>query len=81
LNNQYIIVLQDDVADVEKVAAELAGSSGASVRFIYTNALKGFAAYLPPEGLARVAHDPRVRYIEPDQPAHSENPPDAANPI
>jgi tRNA (guanine37-N1)-methyltransferase len=63
--DQYIVVFNDDVADAHEVAAELAHATGALVRFVYTAALKGFAAYnLPAGALARILADPRVRYVE-----------------
>jgi hypothetical protein len=52
---QYIVVFNDDVADVHGVAAELARAAGASVRFVYTSVLRGFAAYnVPAAGLPRL---------------------------
>jgi hypothetical protein len=74
--DHYIIVFNDDVADVQGVTAELARTSGASVGCIYKNALRGFSAHIPAEGLAGVANDPRVKYVEPDQVAHTANSPD-----
>ena len=70
LGCNYIVVLRDDIADVPGVAAEIARTSGAWVRYIYTDALKGFAARIPAEGLPSVASDPRVNYIELDREAY-----------
>ena len=70
--DQYIVVLSDDVTDVHGVAAELAHAAGASVRFVYTSALRGFAAYnVPAAGLARLIADPRVKYVERDRVART----------
>jgi tRNA (guanine37-N1)-methyltransferase len=63
--NEYIVVFNDEVTDVHAVAAELARASGASVRFVYTAALRGFAAHdVSAAGVARLLADARVKYVE-----------------
>ena len=65
--DRYIVVLQDDVANPPQVANEMAQLYGLSVSHVYEHALKGFAAYIPPERLTAVRADPRVRYISEDR--------------
>src|SRR5256885_4445454 len=43
---QYIIVLQDNVADPATVARDLVTAAGGSLLHLYTSAIKGFAARL-----------------------------------
>src|SRR5437870_12542120 len=43
---QYIIVLQDNVADPATVASDLSTAAGGSLIRVYTSAIKGFAARL-----------------------------------
>jgi subtilisin family serine protease len=64
---QYIIVLNEDVTNVRGVAAEMARDHGLGIQFIYTNALRGFAAQVPEGRLQALERDPRVDYIEQDQ--------------
>ncbi len=64
---QYIIVLNDDVTNVRGAAAEMARTHGLGVQFIYTSALKGFAATVPEGRLNALERDPRIDYIEQDQ--------------
>lgn len=64
---QYIVVLNDDVSNVRGAAAEMARAHGLGLQFIYTNALKGFAASVPEGRLAALERDPRIAYIEQDQ--------------
>jgi subtilisin family serine protease len=64
---QYIIVFQEDVLNVRGVAAEMARAHGLGIRFIYTNALRGFAAQVPEGRLHALERDPRVDYVEQDQ--------------
>ncbi len=63
---EYIVVFNENVADVAAEAASLARLNNATVRFLYKKALKGFAASMPAEIAARLANDPRIKYIEPD---------------
>ena len=43
---QYVVVLQDNVADPASVARDLVSASGGSLLHVYTSAIKGFAARL-----------------------------------
>jgi subtilisin family serine protease len=65
----YIVVLQDDANPVA-VAAEHASALGLTVSFVYTHALKGYAADVPAGELDSITADPRVEYVEPDSTVH-----------
>jgi subtilisin family serine protease len=64
---RYIVVLQDGVSDVPRVAGTLASAHGAIPEHVYQHALKGFSVTLPAQAAAALAADPQVKYIEPDQ--------------
>ena len=63
----YIVRFADDVGDVRGLAGRLAAASGASVRFTYEHAVKGFAARMPAPAAAALARHPQVAEVEPDQ--------------
>jgi subtilisin family serine protease len=78
VRDSYIIVLNPDTvrsegerpspqALVAAVADELARSHGGQLEAVYQHALKGFAVQLTEKQAARLAADPRVAYVEPDQ--------------
>ncbi|MCH7793896.1 MAG: S8 family serine peptidase [Proteobacteria bacterium] len=64
---QFIIVFNNDVANVRGAAAEMARAHGLGLQFIYTNAIKGFAATVPEGRLNALERDPRIAYVEADQ--------------
>ena len=63
---RFIVTLRDSVADPAAVASEHAASHGAEVAFVYTHALKGYAATFRGGGISDVARDGRVAAVEPD---------------
>jgi subtilisin family serine protease len=63
--DRYIVVL-DDSADSQAVAREHGKRYGASDRTVYSFALNGYAAKIPPSEIGAVRSDPRVKYVEPD---------------
>jgi subtilisin family serine protease len=66
---RYIVVFREGGPDVPALAHRLAGEHGAEVRFVYTAALRGFAARrLTPEAAAALARHPEVAYVEADVP-------------
>ena len=78
VRDSYIVVLHPELvrseserpatrALVTAVADELAHAHGGSVEAVYQHALKGFAARLTEKQAERLAEDPRVAYVEPDQ--------------
>ena len=63
---QYIVVLNDDVEDVEAVSDELARGHAGLKEHTYKNAIKGFSVKMS-EGMARkLAEDERVAWVEED---------------
>jgi subtilisin family serine protease len=65
---QYIVVFRGGVADVASAASGMAAAHGATVRFTYTHALRGFAAAnLSAQAAAALARNPNVAYVEQDQ--------------
>jgi subtilisin len=64
----YIVVLRDDTRDAPAVAAEHARNFGLGLRYVYSHALKGYAAVIPPERLAHIQNDRRVLFVTADQP-------------
>lgn len=65
--DEYIVVFRPDVTDVADLAQQLASAQGASIRFVYQNALKGFAAQMSQAGADALARNPLVSYVEQDQ--------------
>ena len=63
---QFIVVLNDDVANPAAVAQELSVQHGLALGHVYQVALKGFSARIPASRLSAVQSDPRVSYVEPD---------------
>ncbi|MFZ3078951.1 MAG: S8 family peptidase [Bellilinea sp.] len=68
ISGEYIVVFKAGTAG-EGVGRtiEQARGNGASVHFVYTTALTGFAASLPEQALNGLVHNPNVEYIEVDQ--------------
>lgn len=66
--NQYIVVLNHDVADVEGEANRLSRDFGGDRNggHTYQRALKGFSVRMPEQQAARLAQDPRVAFVEED---------------
>jgi len=62
---RYIVVLEDG-ANSHAVAKDHALRYGASVRFVYGHALKGYAGAIPDGKLDDVRSDSRVAYVERD---------------
>jgi hypothetical protein len=58
LDNTYIFRFDSSVARGEERgrAGELVSGVGGQLRFVYSNAYRGFAATLPPQAVARVAN-------------------------
>ena len=64
----YIVVLKDDARNAPAVAADHARNFGVGLRYVYSHALKGYAAVIAPERLADVQNDPRVLFVSADRP-------------
>ena len=66
--DRYIVVFEDSVQNPAAVANEHARENGLQVRFVYTDAIEGYAAVFPnAQALQRVEDDPRVAFVEQDQ--------------
>ncbi len=65
---RYIVVLHQGEESSGAVAEELVGGAGGQIVHVYGNALPGFAADLPAGAAAQLQGDPRVAYVEMDQP-------------
>lgn len=64
--DNYIVVLNED-ADPDRVANEHARQHGAQLKFVYRNAIQGYAAVIPEGRLRAIERDSRVDYVEQDQ--------------
>jgi hypothetical protein len=62
----YIVVLKESAGSVPAVAREQARRFGGDVRFVYGNALRGYAVSLPEAAAAALARLPIVDYVEAD---------------
>ena len=66
--DRYIVVFEDSVQNPASVANEHARENGLQVRFVYTDAIEGYAAVFPnAQALQRVEDDPKVAFVEQDQ--------------
>ncbi len=66
-----VIVVLRDGADAHGVAAAHGRAYGAAVSFVYTSALRGYAARVPADRLAPLASDPDVAFISEDRAVHT----------
>jgi subtilisin family serine protease len=67
VSGQYIVVLQNNVANPATVARDLVNAAGGSLLRVYTSAIKGFAARLSAPAAATLQGNPLVASVEPDQ--------------
>src|SRR5947209_9248952 len=63
----YIVVFKDSVSDPGAVAAAEGKAHGFKARFVYSHALKGYAASFSAATASAVAANPGVAYVAPDQ--------------
>jgi serine protease len=61
---RYIVVLKPGASATPAQAASAAEAAGASVRFVYRNALRGYSATLPQALLDRLRRNADVAYVE-----------------
>jgi serine protease len=64
--DRYIITFRDNVLDPRSIASSMMFSNGGQLLHTFTNALRGFAATLPPSVAAALARNPLIASIEPD---------------
>src|SRR5206468_3903768 len=58
---------KDDVPDPVDLAQRLVQAHGASHRYTYSHAIKGFAAKMSDAAAVAIARNPQVAYVEQDQ--------------
>ena len=68
---QYIVVLADSVADPAAVASEHGRRFEMQPSYVYTTAIKGYAATLSVNQIAQLRADPRVVFISEDRPVEA----------
>ena len=67
-SDPYIVVLEESVVNPLGVARAIdQRQPGLEAGFIYTNALEGFSATIPDDGVAEVRANPNVAYVERDR--------------
>ena len=66
--DQYIVVFKDDVDDVDGEAVRLSNNFAGDRNggHTYKHTIKGFSVRMPEERAAKLAEDPRVKYVEED---------------
>jgi subtilisin family serine protease len=62
----YIVRFDDAVTDAPGLAGSIAGVHGFTPTFVYTSAIKGFAADLPDAAVDAISRHPMVVYVEQD---------------
>ena len=62
----YIVVFEDRVANPAKVAREQSERRDATLKFVYREALKGYAAVMTAEQATKLSQTRRVAYVEAD---------------
>ena len=67
-SNARVIVVLDEGVDAASFARAERSQHGASVSFVYDEALNGFAATIPAGRVVALRRDPRVSYVEADLP-------------
>lgn len=67
IDDNYIVVFNDDVEDVEIKATKMAEEHGILIKHVYKHALKGFSAMIPPHKIDKIKNDPMVRFVEQDK--------------
>jgi len=65
--DEYIVVFNDGVDDVDGRAKGLANAHGANVNATYHAALKGFSAHMSAQAAEALAKNPDVAYVEQNQ--------------
>src|SRR5215207_1592240 len=65
--DQYIVIFNQDVGDVEARANALEKAHGASRQFTYNAAFKGFSARMSAQAAEAIMNDPNVLSVEADQ--------------
>jgi subtilisin family serine protease len=64
--DEYIVTFRDDVADAPGLARQMAAQHGASLRFTYSAAIRGFAAHMSARAAEAIRRNPMVHAVEAD---------------
>lgn len=64
---RWIVVFNQNTPDAPGLARQLAQDHGSAPTFVYSTALRGFAAPLSDQAVAALRRNPNVAYIEQDQ--------------
>jgi serine protease len=68
-SGDYIVVFREGAGDPGSIARGLTAAHGGEIRFVYQNALRGFAVRgIPASAAEAIARNPVVAYVEPDAP-------------
>ena len=62
----YIVVFHDHIDNPAAAANEISRQVGGNVGFIYQHALKGFSITVPPQAVAAMERNPKVKYVATD---------------
>jgi subtilisin family serine protease len=65
--DEYIVVFDNSVEDVDGRAKSLAAISGGFRRFTFASSIKGFAGHMSAQAAAAIADHPGVAFVEQDQ--------------
>ena len=66
LPGRYIVILHADVPDIEGTARSLVRGQGGTLHYVYTTALRGFAASISERAAEALRRNPNVASVEPD---------------
>ena len=73
--DNYIVVLRDNVSDEDSVIDGISRAHGFSVGHKYHKAIKGFSAVIPKSKLGKVKSDPRVEFVSEDRMVYADGKP------
>ncbi|MEE3876898.1 MULTISPECIES: S8 family serine peptidase [Vibrio] len=62
----YIVVFHDHIDNPAATANEISRQVGGNIGFIYQHALKGFSITVPPQAVAAIERNPKVKYVATD---------------
>jgi aqualysin 1 len=66
IRDRYVVVFKDTVANPAAEARGLMRGQGGQIHHVYTHALRGFAATIPPAAYNAIKMNPNVEWIEQD---------------
>jgi subtilisin family serine protease len=69
---QYIVVLKNSVSSPAAVARDHANRFGATVNYVYTAALKGYAGTIDNSRVGAIRNDARVLFVSADRPVQAD---------